>query len=507
MNKKYIGILLMLMPLLGFIGCDDRLDVLDNNNPTVESYFKNIGELEKGVNSVYSTLRAGKLVGREWFYVHDMRGAECAAGGPQLEAPRAELLKEPSPSSANSVMTAFWTGLYQLINRANLVIVKGVEIEDNTGLRDRIIGEAMFLRAWAYFELVSLWESVPVYTEPISSAKDYRGLTSKNDIYALIEKDLNYAIQKLPESYTSADRGRVTKGAAYAQLGKVLMQKGEYNKAKEALMNIYGKYSLVDNYEWNFDGDVKDDFGNTITLGHEFNEESIFEVVFIDKGDNDFNWGGNGEGVSSALSTIRNQEYGITWGNVIPSNYALEQFPNSDPRYKFTFWEEGDKILDKSPQGGKILTADEMNIATSNRHGVVKKRFLKKYGIYDWVNSGYHPSGINQRVIRYADVLLMLAECEAELNNPSNAAKYVNEVRSRPSVNMPAVSFASKDEAIVGVMHERAVELCGEEKNFIDNLRWRARGYYSNLKGDPKPGQINVFPIPAIEISGNPLIN
>ena len=72
-----------------------------------------------------------------------------------------------------------------------------------------------------------------------------------------------------------------------------------------------------------------------ITAGHEFNAESIFEVVFVDKGDNNFNWGYNGEGSTSPLSTVRNQEYGITWGNVIPSDRLLNEFEANDPRYKY----------------------------------------------------------------------------------------------------------------------------------------------------------------------------
>jgi len=147
-----------------------------------------------------------------------------------------------------------------------------------------------------------------------------------------------------------------------------------------------------------------------------------------------------------------------------------------------------------------------MNVAQSNHNGVVKKRVFRKYSVLDWTNDGFHPDGINQRMIRYADVLLMLAECEAETGTPANAAKYINEVRARPDVNMPAVSPASKEAAISAVMHERAVELAGEEVSNIDILRWRARGYYPSIRPDPKPGQVNLFPIPASELAANPLI-
>ena len=139
-------------------------------------------------------------------------------------------------------------------------------------------------------------------------------------------------------------------------------------------------------------------------------------------------------------------------------------------------------------------------------NGVTKKRVYRKYSVLDWTDDGFHPDGINQRLIRYADVLLMLAECEAEIGTPANAASYINEVRARPDVNMPPVALTSKNQAIAAVMHERAVELAGEEVNNIDILRWRKKGYYPSIRPDPKPGQVDFFPIPASEISANPLI-
>src|SRR6188474_3403853 len=153
-NKKVIAVLLVLSSM---VACTDKLDVLDENNPTTESYFKTALELQNGVNAIYSTLRSAQLVGREWFFTHDMRGGECASGGSQLEATQTELLNQSSPAPSNSVMTSVWNGCYQMINRANLVLNKAPGVTDNTSLRDRLVGEAKFLRAWAYFELVSQW--------------------------------------------------------------------------------------------------------------------------------------------------------------------------------------------------------------------------------------------------------------------------------------------------------------------------------------------------------------
>jgi len=500
-NVLFIAIILTIGLI---IACDKKLDVTDQNNPTTESYFKTALELQNGVNAIYSSLRAGNLVGREWFFTHDMRGAETWAGGSQLEAPRAELLKQPSPSPSNSVMTSVWNGTYQMINRANLVISKAPTVTDDPALRDICVGEAEFLRAWAYFELVTMWGDVPVYTDPITSTSDYKDKSPAADVYALIISDLTDAVAKLPA--TAAQQGRATSGAANALLGRVEMQKGDYAAAKEALLKVYGKYSLVPNYSDNFDGDIK--LGSSqLTVGHEFNSESVFEVAFVDKGDNNFNWGYTGEGATNPVSIMRSQEYGIVWGNVIPSDQLLDEFEPNDPRYKYTFYESGDHILTMGgTEPGVALTEDGMNVAQSNHDGVVKKRVFRKYSILDWTDDGFHPDGINQRMIRYADVLLMLAECEAEVGSPSQAAKYINEVRARPSVNMPPVTLTTKNQALAAVMHERSIELAGEEVNNIDILRWRAKGYYPSIRPDPKPGQVNFFPIPASEIAANPLL-
>jgi hypothetical protein len=486
------------------IACDKNLDVLDENNPTTESYFRTAKELETGVNAIYSTLRSAQLVGREWFFMHDMRGGETWAGGAQLEAPRAELLKQPSPAPSNSVITDVWRGAYTMINRANLILSKAPDVTDDAALRDRLVGESKFLRAWAYFELVSQWGDVPLYAEAVTSATGYKAKSPAADVYALVISDLTEAVQKLPDA--ASQQGRVTKGAANALLGRVQMQKGDYAAAKAALLQVFGKYTLVPKYSDNFDGDI---FSGTskVTDGHEFNSESVFEVAFIDKGDNNFNWGYNGEGATQPLSTVRNQEYGIVWGNVIPSDRLLNEFEPNDPRYKFTILEEGDAILTKGGTvPGKVLSAADFNVDPSTRNGVKLKRVFRKYSIYDWDDNGFHPGGVNQRVIRYADVLLMLAECEAEAGTPAQAAMYINMVRARPSVNMPPVALTTKNQALRAVMHERAVELAAEEVASTDILRWRKKGYFPSIMTDPKPGQVDFFPIPAAETSTNPLL-
>jgi hypothetical protein len=487
------------------IACNKKLNVLDENDPTTESYFNTAIELQNGVNAVYSTMRSGNLWGREGFYFHEVRGGEMAAGGPQLASSYQEVLLQPSPSPANGLIGEMWTGSYQMINRANLVISKAPGVTDNTALRDVTVGEAEFLRAWAYFELVANWGDVPLYTEPVTSATGYKAKSPAADVYALIISDLTDAASKLPA--VAADQGRATSGAAYAMLGRVNMQKGDYAAAKTALLNVYGKYSLVPNFSDNFDGDVK--LGSTQLNGfeHEYNAESIFELFFVDKGDDNFNWGYVGEGATADASIMRSQEYGIVWGNVIPSDQTLNEFEANDPRYKFTFYESGDNIV---TMGGTVpgvaLTEGGMNVAQSKHNGVAQKRVYRKYSVLDYTSDGFHPDGVNQRLIRYADVLLMLAECEAEVGTPAQAASYINEVRNRASVSMPPVTLTSHDAAINAVMHEYAVEFAGEERANMNIFRWRAKGYYPSIRPDPVPGQVTLLPIPSAETSANPLI-
>src|SRR5688572_565964 len=148
-----------------------------------------------------------------------------------------------------------------MINRANQVLAKAPDVTDNATLRDRTVNEAKFLRAWAYFELVSQWGDVPVYTEPVTGVTEFQGKTAAAEVYNLIVKDLTDAVKGLPATYGAADNGRATSGAAAALLGRVLLQKGDYAGAKTSLLTLVGKYSLVSNYQWNFDGDVRNDDG------------------------------------------------------------------------------------------------------------------------------------------------------------------------------------------------------------------------------------------------------
>lgn len=502
--KKYILAGLIISGLT--IACNKDLDKTNPSYATLDKYFKNSSEMQKGTNAIYSAFHAGNLVGREWFFLHDLRSDDVSSGGGQLEVPRAQILNGATTSD-NSVMNSVWRGLYTVIHRANTVIGSAPNVTDNDAVRDQCVAEAKFFRGWAYFELVSLWGPVPLYTQVVSAPDQFQPRATEDAVYTQIIQDLKDAAATLSATYSSADQGRATSGAANAMLGRVQMQKGDYAAAKEALLKVTGSglYSLMSNYGDNFLEET------------EFNAESIWEAVYVDRGDNSFDWNGTGDGAGTAQSTIRNQEYSpVAWRNLIPSNKFLNEFENTatgaaktDPRYKGTVYETGDTFNN----GADVLTDGMQNGNSSVVNGATKKISWRKFMIIykqSLSTASYHPGGNNQRIIRLAEVLLMLAECENELGNTGAAVAYLNQVRDRPSVTMPHYPTAqfpvgSKDEVIKAIMHEKAVELGDEEVRNRDILRWRKRGYYTT---DPisyfRKNRDELLPIPQQEIDNNP---
>jgi starch-binding outer membrane protein, SusD/RagB family len=508
-SSLYKGVLLTSIMTVAFvISCTRDLDKTDPSRPTLDSYFKNSAELLKGTNAIYSVVHSASLVAREWYFLHDLRSDDVKPGGGQLEIPRRQVwIGAVTP--ANAVMNNVWNGLYMVIHRSNTVIANGPNVTDNDALRDRLVAEAKFFRAWAYFELVSMWGPVPIYVEPVNSPNDFQSRAPEDDVYALIKQDLQDAAGVLPASYTGNDLGRVTSGAANAVLGRALMQSGDYQGARDALKAVEnsGEYALMNNYMENFYEET------------EFNSESVFEIAFFDRGDNAFSWGYTSDGSGEPQSTVRNQEYcPVAWRNLIPSSRLINEFEmtatgaaKTDPRQAMTIYKTGDTYNN----GQTVLTDANQNGDTATFNGVRMKVSWRKYMLLykqTFDQAQFNPGGNNQRIIRYAEVLLMLAECENELNNPGAAVDYLNMIRDRPGILMPNYPTAqyptgNKAEIMRAIMHEKTVELGGEEIRNRDILRWRKKGYFAI---EPfsyfVANRDELLPIPQQEIDNNPLL-
>jgi hypothetical protein len=509
-NKKlYLLPPFILLAIIAIIfSCKkSELNTSDPNNLTTGNYYKTAAQLKAGVNAIYAVLHQNNLVSREWYYLHDTRSDEVAAGGGQLEAPRGQLLNN-TDDPTNPVMNSVWNGWYTVIFRANVVTDNAPNVTDNIADRDITVGEAKFLRGWAYFDLVTMWGGVPLLTSVPKSPSEFKPRATVDAVYAQIIKDLSDAAAVLPGK-SATDKGRATAAAANAMLGRVLMQKGDFAGAKAALLKIPTSgadgYSLTARYLDNFE------------IATEFNNESIFEVVFVDKGDNGYNWGGDSP--TEEQSTVRNQEYcPVAWRNLIPSNKFLNEFEStatgaakSDPRFSYTVYQSGDLYNN----GQSTLTDGDQNGNSSILNGVTKKISWRKFMIIyqeSASTASFHPGGNNQRIIRYSEVLLNLAECANELGDIPGAVNYLNMVRARPDVNMPPYPTAkfpvtAKADVVKAIMHERMVELGDEELRNIDILRWRKEGYFTTEPiANFKAGRDELLPIPQAEIDNNPLL-
>lgn len=481
--------------------CDsDLLDKSNPNNLTTDSYFKNDEEISKALNGVYAMLQSGNLNGREWFFLHDLRSDDVQSGGGQLQTERNQILTG-THSPNNFVLAGVFQNLYKLIHRANAVIEKApqAKIKDEA-LVTRYISEARFLRAWAYNELLTLWGGVPIYTTYAKTLSDTKPRATETEVYNFLVQELKEIQSTLPSSYSDNDLGRATLGAAQMLLAKVHLWNGDYTNAKIELEKIKAQgYSLVDNYFDNFSEET------------EYNAESIWEISYTSTGG--YNWDGDGNDYGPNESWIRSQEYSaVGWRNLIPSDGLLAEFENGDPRLNDNFYFTGDTYGD--PSNPKTLSDGDQRGNTVMYQNVAQKVSWKKYSVMYKLDPGgfYDQIGINYRMYRYADVLLLLAECENEVGSPTSAIDYLNAVRNRPSVNMPdyptaAYPVNSKAEIFKAIVHERRTELAGEEIRNYDILRWRKNG---KLTSEPipyfQPNKHEKLPIPQDELNNNPFI-
>ncbi|WP_162051785.1 RagB/SusD family nutrient uptake outer membrane protein [Pontibacter pamirensis] len=500
MRNIYISACLLGAFLL--TNCHDDLNKVNPNFITTEVYFKDVVDLEKAVTGIYATAHSNLLVAREWFFTHALRSPDFATGGAQLEAPRAQILNGGT-SPDNSVVGAIWTGFYTVIHRANTVIVNGPTATGDAATRDLMVAEAKFLRAWAYYELVNFFGPVPIYTEPVLTVEGFKPRAPIADVYAVIMEDLKAAQAALPESRSGGDLGRATSGAATFLLGKAYVQQGDYASAKTELEKLLGRYTLTDEYLDNFKEET------------EYNSESIWEIGFQGRSDNGYNWG-SGDGPTAPQSSVRNQEINpISWRNLIPSDDLLNEYETPangaakrDPRLDYTIYFPGDEFNNGN---SRLTEAMQGGAGTSILNGVPIKVSWQKYTNLYKSDLGFQPAGINTRIFRYAEVLLLLAEVENHLGNQAKAIEYLNMIRDRADVMMPhyptpLYPVSTQEQVFAAIVHENQVERGGEEGRDFDVLRWIREGKiappFTTYTFNPE--RDFVLPIPQDEISRNP---
>ena len=475
---------LIAIALLGFSfsSCSDFLEQNPQTDLSENDFYKTADDILSAVNGVYSSLQEGDIYGN-WYVFGEIpsdntRNQLSGSVTTQNEFDQFYI------DTQNSMIANFWKAAYKVINRTNTVLGRIDGIEINTELANRYKLECKFIRALMYFNLVRVYGDVPLVLKEISISESYDILREpKENVYNQIIADLKEA-QDLPVSYSTAEDGRATQGAAKALLANVYMTLHKYAEAETILAEIInsGQYSLLENTpgSLNIDG-----YKNVFSPVNHNSKEGIFEIQFLK--------GGYGEG----------------------SNYANNFAPENS----------GTNVVAVGGTGGNNIP--EMDIYNAYEEGDLRRDFSMSLGYYDnrknneWVESRYvckfmdvpyqnNDASNNYPVIRYADVILMYAEALNQNGKTAEACKYLNMTRRRgfgyQTTETSPVDLQTTDKAQFALMveQERRVELAFENHRWFDLIRTGRAVEVMRSKGFSLNETNLICPIPQKQIEVNP---
>ncbi|WP_234567314.1 RagB/SusD family nutrient uptake outer membrane protein [Rhodohalobacter sp. 614A] len=481
MKKLIISFLIFLA--VASWGCEDQiLNKQSPNEVTAVNFYKTEDDAVAAINAVYDALQYRGLFKNSYWSIGDITSDDADKGdGGKSDGPAWWEFDLFDIKSTNSLLADSWADSYTGIYRANIALERIPAIDMDESLKNRLIGEAKFLRGYYYFWLVRLFGDVPLITEPQSLGDLKVSRTAKAQIYDLIIRDMSEAAAVLPTTYSDGDLGRITKGAANGMLAKVYMWQKDWQQAANYSKQVIdsGVYSLLENYADNFE----EEFEN--------GSESIFEAQFMKGGPNGA-WGNGSDGTIHHIS-IAPRNSGTPglegWGFDMPTQDLVDEFEEGDPRLEATVLMEGSTI-----QGGKVYNPEWSSTGYNTRKYLVKRDGFIEDG---------SDSPVNVRVMRYSEVLLNYAEALNELGRTGEAYPYVNQVRERVGL-APLASGMSQDAFRDAVYHERRVELAQEGHRWWDLVRTDRALEVMSAKGSNIQQHHLIFPIPQSEIDVNP---
>ncbi len=471
MKKKLYILVVASIALLS--SCNDFLTADLKGDYTSENYYTSPEAATMAVTGVYNSLYGSKL----WVF-GDVASDDAVKGGNAGDQADINGINDFTATSDNGILNTYWQSAYETIARANNAIAYIPPMSFDATLRDRLVGEAKFLRAYSYFNLVNIFGKVPLKLEPqVTSATINVGLSETSAIYAQIEKDLTDAIAVLPVSYAT-EAGRVTQGAAYALLAKVDLYQKKYSDCLtniQSLENLH-QYDLVKNYA---------------DLFKEGSEDSV-EVIF-------------------AIRYINNTE--VSLGN----NLSVWLSPSIEGGYYFDAPTQNyvDAFADKTTDGSDDPRLDASigrdgkpwfnNTTFSSSWSEATGYLVKKYDQDTKAGIAKDQSTIPYIAIRYADILLMKAEAINETGGTdaiTDAAIEVNEVRGRAGLSHTTATTQATMRTVS--QNERRKELGFEFHRFFDLMRWGQATAEAALGTDFKWKEPRFyFPIPQSELDTN----
>jgi len=478
MMRRYNRVVLAIGLALSVAACDDEfLTTAPTDRVSDDVFWKTQNDFVFAVNATYRN-----IIGIDQMY---MDGA-TDIGYSQQYWMRQAIYARGTHDAQYGWTRDMWASLYQGIAKANEVLA---QLENTDVLSDaaraEIEGQARFLRGYFYYELLWMFGDVPLLTK-IPTVQEAREATraSRADVFALIMADLTAASEKLPNGWAASQRGRATKGAALAFKARAALYEASYQKyaannsaranelfgtardAAQAVVNL-GIYQLYPNYR------------NLFTNTGEANTEVIFDYQVV-AGQNGWRaWRGfapasMGGEVDVTPTRVLVDMFEMTDGQPISQSPLYKDDPvgmyeNRDPRFYATVLYPGatfnGRVYNSMPNSTTSDKLDRGNFYNTHT-GYMPLKYVDPSDQTQPTNSG-----LNFIKMRYADVLLMLAEARIELGELGAGKSAIDQVRAR--VNMPPVAMGSQAQLIAAVRHERAVELAWEGLRLADIRRWR----------------------------------
>jgi starch-binding outer membrane protein, SusD/RagB family len=506
---------IILLLLTGFVvtGCRKDLTITNPNAVTTDAFWKTASDAQQGVNAIYSTLHRAGLA--RWLYFMTMVRADEGYS----TSPNPDIVSNYDAFNItnynNGLITSVYQDDYVGINRANQVLDNVPSIDMDATLKAQLIGEARFFRGFFYYNLATLFGNVAI-TLHASTPKDYPGTSPLDSVFLQAEADLTAAAAALPASYDAGNVGRVTKGAAYALLGKAYMQQRKYPEAAQALSWLTvgdGKslYSLTTDYRDNFIEDRENNSESVFEWQNAANpNDSHDDDAQLDQQDQ-LNYG------TSIPPFFAPSPIGFTDGQArrwVVWEFLKEKISGGarDPRLAATF------LYDSTDEGGPDVSL-AFNIPWSSLglntdpaavHNNINQVCFRKQLDDAKMDAEVFHSGNNYRYVRYSDVLLLYAEALNAQGNTAEAYPFVDLVRERAGLTSLTIAFPglNQDSFLQQLKHERITELAGEGHRWEDLARWgdlsTALSTLDAGFANFKAGRDELLPIPQFDLDVNP---
>jgi len=432
MFKKLYTKGLLLVTLIMTGACtDDLINLVSESTLTTINFFKTAKDMDLAVLGIYSNYQS--LI--QYYSVMELPGDNLYLGKWQTSPPLNEL-DNLTITSTNSTIATFWSSSYNGIFRANSVLNNIDNPNDyKVSEKEQFIGEARFMRALNYFNLVRLFGAVPKVTT-LLSIEDSRNTprATEDEIYTLIIDDLKDAIDKLPLQANIA-RGRASKAAAVALLGKVYVYRKDWNNAKIYLEQLFSQFSYS----------LHPDFSSVIKT--ENNSELIFVMKFVEVT--------NGQGITDHYTPFTGISGGPTGGGNLNPTWGLHKlFEAGDTRKEGTITEMW-KAYTAKPTDPEVWAP-----------------YVNKYMV---PHTNAVPCGLDLPVLRLADMIMLYAETLNELGQLDPALVQLNKIRERAfgdsSHNYTLADVPDKASFTNVLFLERRLELAYENERWFDLCR------------------------------------